>query len=102
MNVKYSKFFLFLFVGFMCIVSLTFSFGSEVTAQMHEENGIWLNNADGNVFGDSMINPMADPMINPMADPMINPMGDAYIRNDGSMGLKSEDSLNPMFPELEN
>ena len=83
MNLKKSKFFIFLLVGFVCIVSLIFSIGSEVKAQMHEGDGIWLNSENGNVFGDSMINPMADPMI--------NPMGDAYIRNDGSMGLKSQD-----------
>ena len=29
----------------------------------------YLNDAGGNVYGDSMINPMADPMISPMGDP---------------------------------
>ena len=83
MNVKKSKFFLFLLVGLICSASLSFAFKSEVLAQLHEENGRWLNSEKGNVFGDSDINPMADPDI--------NPMGDAYMRNDGSMGLKSQD-----------
>ena len=71
MNLKKSKFFLFLLVGFVCVVFLTFSFRSEVKAQMYEKDGQWLNSEDGNVFGDSMINPMADPNFNPMADPLL-------------------------------
>jgi hypothetical protein len=92
----------FLLVGLICSASLSFAFKSEVLAQLHEENGRWLNSEKGNVFGDSDINPMADPDINPMADPDINPMGDAYMRNDGSMGLRSEDAFDPNFSDSEN
>ena len=35
----------------------------------------WRNSAGGNIYGDSLINPMADPMVNPNADPMVNPCG---------------------------
>ena len=42
-------------------------------------NAGYLNEAGGNLYGDSDINPMADPDINPMADPDINPCADPDI-----------------------
>jgi hypothetical protein len=100
---------------FVC--ALSFTSEAEVNAQsMYQKDGIYLNRAGGNIFGDSNINPNADPNINPMADPSINPNadpainpladphinpnadprinpgGDAYFRKDGSIGLKSEDN----------
>ena len=66
----------------LCLTFSIFIIGS-VNAQMYEKDGIMLNSAGGNIFGDSSFNPMADPSF--------NPMGDAYIRNDGTMGLRSED-----------
>ena len=46
---------------------------SYAPAQMHQENGLWLNDAKGNIYGNSQITPEANPNINPMANPAINP-----------------------------
>lgn len=98
---------LFSFAVFQAVESL---------AQLYEnQDRSWVNEAGGNPFGDSNVNPMADPANNPWADPSINPMadpkynplvdpefnqmadprnsplGDAYIRDDGTMGLRSQD-----------
>ena len=39
----------------------------------------WLNEAGGNIYGDSRVNPMADPRVNPMADPRVNPNADPRV-----------------------
>ena len=42
-------------------------------------NAQYLNEAGGNIYGDSRINPNANPLINPDANPRINPMANPRI-----------------------
>ena len=52
-------------------------------------NAQYLNEAGGNIYGDSTFNPMADPSFNPMADPSFNPMADP------SFNPNADPSFNP-------
>ena len=67
---------------------------SYAPAQMHQENGLWLNDAKGNIYGNSQINPEANPNINPMANPIIAPIEDPsleeYINSPHLYGEKTE------------
>ncbi|AII48640.1 hypothetical protein KR52_05725 [Synechococcus sp. KORDI-52] len=69
-----------------CVVLGAASFFAVEALMPRQGNAQWLNEAGGNIYGDSNINPNADPTINPMADPFINPMEDPTISPCGLYG----------------
>lgn len=56
-----------------CIALGSASFFAVEALMPRQGNAQWLNEAGGNIYGDSNIKPNADPTINPMADPTISP-----------------------------
>jgi hypothetical protein len=83
----------FMLVGLSTSVfGLAFCFcqTNSANAQMHQDSmGRWVNDAGGNLYGDSLLNPNADPRINPYADPRINPNADPMINPNASVGISS-------------
>ena len=64
----------------MVIFVLVLLLAGSVQAQdMHLEDGIWVNEAGGNLYGNSLLNPEANPLINPEANPLINPEANPLI-----------------------
>ena len=44
---------------------LIFSSDNSYAQMTQDENGRWVNQSGGNIYGDSRVNPMADPRVNP-------------------------------------
>jgi hypothetical protein len=59
-----------LFQKILSTLIITFSFTLSVAAEMHlDDQGRWVNEAGGNIYGDSRFNIDADPRFNIDADP---------------------------------
>lgn len=73
--------------------------------EMHLEDGIWLNEAGGNIFGNSILNPEANPILNPEANPIFNPEANPVLNPEANpvINPKANPILFPMgLPMVDN
>lgn len=79
--------------------------GTVQAQEMHLEDGIWLNEAGGNIFGNSILNPEANPILNPEANPIFNPEANPVLNPEANpvINPKANPILFPMgLPMVDN
>ena len=80
------------------IIVLLLLAGSVQAQELHLEDGLWVNEAGGNLYGNSTLNPDANPNINPEANPIINPEANPIINPEANPDINPD--ANPLISPL--